>query len=316
MQEENCLYCCRPLAEDEQDFHARCSRSFFGTNVAPRIETTLKDLAALAAQAINKRITIPGVQAKLSLNIEADPNDPKASRLTIVGVLGHYILKPPPREFPHLPELECVTMELGENFGLDTAAHSLIRLRSGELAYITRRFDRKDNNKLHMEDFCQLSGKLTADKYRSTYEQAGKIIKKYSTKAGFDLISYFEIIVFSFLTGNADMHLKNFSLIRPYGQEINLSTAYDLVPTKLVIPDDEEEMALKLNNKLTNLTLKDFRTLAANLGIQEKVCESILTRFTSRKAGMLATIERSFLGKELKQEYTDMLLERASRLTS
>jgi serine/threonine-protein kinase HipA len=117
------------------------------------------------------RFIFVGVQPKLSLTIEKQPADPKPSRLTIVGPWADYILKPPSQEFQHLPENEDVTMHLGKLLGIQTAEHSLIRLQSGELAYITKRFDRIKGEKLAVEDMCQLTETLTNDKYRDLWKR-------------------------------------------------------------------------------------------------------------------------------------------------
>ena len=129
--------------------------------------------------------------------------------------------------FQHLPENEDLTMHLAEAFNIPAAMHSLIRLKSGELAYITKRFDRIKKEKLALEDMCQLTETLTNDKYRSSMEKVGKCIEKYSTRPGLDNLIFFETAIFNFLTGNADMHLKNFALLTTKENDIVLSPAYD-----------------------------------------------------------------------------------------
>jgi serine/threonine-protein kinase HipA len=104
-----------------------------------------------------------------------------------------------------------------------------------------------------MEDMCQLTERLTEDKYHGSYEQIGKAIQKYSASPGLDVENFFEIVLFSFLTGNADMHLKNFSLLEQPGLGMTLSPAYDLVNTALVNPADDEELALNLNGRKKNI---------------------------------------------------------------
>lgn len=213
MNEKRCLYCYLPLSKEETDFHEKCCKKFFGTSTPPIFDYTNEEMQQLAEQIVSRSIAVTGVQPKLSLTLEKTANDPKKNRLTIVGLWGNFILKPPTSEFPNLSENEDLTMHLAKLFKIKTADHSLIRLKSGELAYITKRFDRINGDKLAMEDMCQLTETLTEDKYRSSIERVGKKIKQFSSVPGLDTINFFELVLFSFITGNADMHLKNFSLL-------------------------------------------------------------------------------------------------------
>ncbi len=225
---DRCLYCYLPLTEALQDFHPRCSKIFFGTPVPPVLNYNNDEMQELAKEIVIRSVAVTGVQPKLSLDIEKTAGDPKTSRFTIVGLWGAYILKPPTPEFDHLPENEDLTMHLAQIFGMKAALHSLIRLKSGELAYLTKRFDRVKDTKLAMEDMCQLTETLTENKYRSSMEKVGKHIGKYSSRPGLDAITFFETVLFSFITGNADMHLKNFALLTTEKNETILSPAYDL----------------------------------------------------------------------------------------
>ena len=152
----------------------------------------------LAKEIVIRSVAVTGVQPKLSLTIEKIPGDPKHSRFTIVGLWGDYILKPPSDEYPSMPENEDVTMHLSELFGIPTAAHSLIRLKSGELAYITKRFDRSKKGKLAMEDMCQLTETLTSDKYESSMEKVGKHIAKFSQAPDWSRLLFFRPHYFAF----------------------------------------------------------------------------------------------------------------------
>lgn len=159
--------------------------------------------------------TLTGVQAKLSLDVNpGGKNEP--SRFTIVGLWGKYILKPQTDRYRCLPEIEDLTMHLAEAAKIAVVPHGLIRFADGELCYITRRIDRLDDGtKVPMEDMCQLSERLTEYKYKGSYEQVAKLIKKYSSFSQLDLVNYWEVVIFSWITGNADMHLKNFALQQP-----------------------------------------------------------------------------------------------------
>ena len=174
-------------------------------------DITKEQLEKLANETVNEGIIIPGVQKKLSLHLSCDMN----TRLTIVDYPTGYILKPQTEEFKNMPEFEDLAMRLAEIMGIQTVPHALIKM-NGEYAYITKRIDRDitgEKIRLYaMEDFCQLSRRLTQDKYRGSYENCGRIIKKYSEIPGVDLSELFLRVVGSFVMGNSDMHLKNFSL--------------------------------------------------------------------------------------------------------
>ena len=231
-----------------QIFIHTCSRKFFGTQTPPKIDFDLQDIEKLAIKVLGKSISVTGVQQKLSLDTEGKKGK---ERLTIVGLWGNYIFKPPSEKFPEMPEIEDLTMHLASFVKMQTAEHSLIRLKSGELGYISKRFDRTKKKKLHQEDMAQLTGNLTERKYNSSMEKIGKAILQYSEYSGNDVIRLFELTLFSFITGNSDMHLKSFSLLRNEDDEIMLSPAYDLLSTKLLIPLDKEE-----GNLLAELIVK------------------------------------------------------------
>lgn len=314
MQENRCLYCYQPLQEVGKDFHEKCSRKFFGIPIPPALDYNGDQMQELAKEIVRRSVSVTGVQPKLSLTIEKQPGDPKHSRLTIVGLWGDYILKPPSLEFKHLPENEDVTMHVGKLLGIQTADHSLIRLQSGELAYITKRFDRIKGEKLAVEDMCQLTETLTNDKYRGSMEKIGKQIAKFSSRPGLDFLTFFEVALFSFLTGNADMHLKNFSLLTTLENEIHLSPAYDMLCTKIPMPDDKEEMALTINAKKRKLKKADFDVLASSLKIPEKTIQNVYAKFSRKMKDVMAFIDISFLPAEMKEEYKRILEENAGKV--
>lgn len=307
-----CLYCYNKLESSEKNFHPACSKKFFGSQIPPLVDLDMKKIKELAVEALGKSISVPGVQPKLSLDFKGKGG--KENRLTIVGLWGRFILKPPFNEYPEMPELEDVTMHLSELLNINTAEHSLIKLKSGELAYISKRFDRTKNGKLHVEDVAQLTGTLTENKYRSSMEKVGKVILKYSSYPGIDAIRFCELTLFSFITGNSDMHLKNFSLIRNEDNEIMLSPAYDLLSTKLLIPKDKEDLALPLNGKKNNFKKKDFDLFASQLGINETALKKIYLRFGDLFQEMKTLINKSFLSKEMKEKYFALLDDRRKAL--
>jgi len=310
----NCLYCYKPLKENQIDFHPACCKKIFNTKNVPVLDYSEDQMLELADQVIKSQIAVTGVQPKLSLEIARNPDDQKERRFTIVGLWGGYILKPPTKQFPSLPELEDLTMNLATLSKIDTVPHSLIRLNNGKLAYITKRIDRAEGKKIHMEDMCQLTERLTEFKYRGSYEQIGKAIQKYSANPGLDLINFFEQLLFSFLTGNADMHLKNFSLINNPVLGYVLTPAYDMLSTKLVMEEDDEDLALTLNAKKKKLKRKDFIAAFNLFEIPEKTQNNTFAKLERTIPSWFKMIEISFLPSEMKEAYADLIKDRAKRL--
>lgn len=310
----NCLFCYQPLAANEQDFHTSCSRKIFGQPTPPVLPYSEEDLEPLAKEVLMSQTAVTGVQAKLSLHITGNNKAGTERRFTIVGLWGGYILKPPTALYPQLPEVEDVTMHLAQLAKIKTAPHSLIRLQSGNLAYITKRIDRTKKGKLAMEDMCQLTERLTEDKYHGSYEQIGKAIQMYSVTPGLDVVNFFELVLFSFLTGNADMHLKNFSLLEQPGLGMTLSPAYDLVNTALVNPADEEEMALTLNGRKKKLKKQDFVAAMNTLKVDEKQQKNIFNKMAKALPQWQELIDRSCMSDEFKEQYKNILTERMNRL--
>ena len=302
-----CLYCYKELNANETDFHKACSKQFFGSTHPPLLALDQEQLENLAREIVIKSIAVTGVQPKLSLQLEESPH--QVPRLTLVGLYGDYILKPPSKEYPCLPENEDLTMHLAESVGIRTAAHSLIRLSSGELAYITRRFDRHNGQKIAVEDFCQLTETLTEHKYRGSVEKIGKLVRQFTTNKGYEQQRLFEVILCCYLTGNTDMHLKNYSLIENPLEQYELSPAYDLLSTLLVLPD-EEESALTINGKKNRLKRTDFDSLAKALQINEKTVGAIYQRFAKALPTWQQWIERSFLSATMKEQYIHLLISK------
>ncbi|MBL7791976.1 MAG: HipA domain-containing protein [Saprospiraceae bacterium] len=304
------MYCYLPLANGEQDFHPTCSKKIFGQITPPAMPYTEDDLEPLAREVIQSQTAVTGVQAKLSLHISGNDKEKTGQRFTIVGLWGAYILKPPTLHYPQLPEVEDLTMHLAGIAKIRTVPHSLIRLASGNLAYITKRVDRTKKEKLAMEDMCQLTERLTEDKYHGSYEQVAKTIQKYSSTPGLDVVNFFEIVLFSFLTGNADMHLKNFSLLEQPGLGMVLSPAYDLVNTALVNPADDEEMALTLNGKKKKIKKQDFIAAMNTLKVEGKQQQNIFTKMENAYPKWIEQIDNSFLSDQFKEQYKELLAER------
>ncbi|MFO7845961.1 MAG: HipA domain-containing protein [Bacteroidota bacterium] len=305
-----CLICANPVDSGEQ-YHEKCLKKLFETGNKPVLDVQLDQLNVLAKKSVHQRVTVPGVQTKLSLEI--DRKAESANKLTIVGLWGRFILKPPSNKWEGLPENEHCTMMLAEAAGLKTVPYGLIHLASGELAYITRRIDRDDQgNKFAMEDMCQLTGRLTEDKYKGSHEQMAKVIKQFSANPVFDLTRFYELVLFSFITGNGDMHLKNFSLFNDPVVGWKLAPGYDLLNTRLVIPEekDPEELALTLAGKKSNFNPESFEEFGITIGLNTKQIQNIKEGLLSKQELLHRTIEKSFLSGEMKDVYKEILEKR------
>lgn len=273
-----------------------------------------RELNQLAKQIIRQQIAVPGVQPKLSVHLEKD-HHLRADRLTLVGLEGDYILKPPNAKYPALPEAEHFCMTFARLTNLATEDFGLITLKSGELAFIARRMDRTAEGPLHMEDFCQLTNKLTEQKYRGSMEQVGKALRAFSATPGLDAIRFFDLALFCFLTGNSDMHLKNFSLLRQANGSLGLAPAYDLVPAQIILPEDQEEFALTLNGRKSKICRHDFEMFGLTIKLTETQIRNAIRRMVANAEQHLPeALARSFLPRPQQQKISRLFAERIKRL--
>ena len=254
---------------------------------------------------------------KISLHLSTE----KEARLTLVDFPTGFILKPQVAEFSSLPEAEHLVTLMAERSGLSVVPHALIRMNR-EYAYITKRIDRSTLSDtsfvlLAMEDFCQLSLRLTQDKYKGSYEQCAKVIRQYSYRPALDLSELFLRLIFCFLTGNSDMHLKNFSLFEPVpcSGDYILSPAYDLLPVNVIMPEDTEEFALQMCGKKTNIQKKHFLAYAKQIGIAQRSAEIMIQSMLKRIPLWQKMCSESFLPSNLKQSFSTLITHRAQRLT-
>ena len=306
-----CLYCYKELADGEVDFHKGCCKKFFGIPEAPELPYSLDELDTLAAQVIQSQTTLTGVQAKLSLHLDRHEG---SKRLTIVGLWGDYIFKPQTQSYKTLPENEDLTMHLAEIAKIKVVPHTLIRLKDGTLGYLTKRVDRSaDGEKIPMEDMCQLTERQTEYKYKSSYEQIAKVIAKYSYVPLLDLTDFYEQVFFSWLVGNNDMHLKNFSLYAPKGKW-GLTPAYDLLNVALVNTKDDEELALTLNARKKRIKKADFLKAMETSGIAPKVFENMVAKYQKLLPKFNEAIDMSFLDAEDKEMYKQSISSRLARI--
>ena len=270
------------------------------------------EINEMARRHVASRVSVCGVQPKLSVHLERGSGD--SPRITIVGFEGNYILKLPAKDYPELIESEHAAMSLARKCGIRTADFALATISGGRRAYMTKRMDRTPHVK-HMEDFCQLTERLTERKYFGSYEQIARKIRLYSSAGGADAIRFFEVVLFSFLTGNSDMHLKNFSLLREDGGAWRLADAYDLLPVKLLMPEDTEEMALTLNGKKSRIDGGDFRVFAKTIGLNERQTAHAFSRIADGLAAHLdEVIASSLLSDEFATRFRCLVRANLDRL--
>jgi len=309
-----CLACHRELETNETNYHTQCLAGFWQSDTPVlKLDYKLTEIEELAKENVIQRVVITGVQPKLSLGFTQE-DDKK--RLTIVGALnGRYILKPPYEPYPQMPEVEALSMLMAKACGVPTVPFLLVPLLDGNLAYLTRRIDRNNvGEKFPMEDACQFTERLTEHKYRGSYEQIVKGIIAYSQNPIFDIVRFYEQVIVSFLIGNNDMHLKNFSLISQKENHYTLAPAYDMISAQLLLPDDFEELALNLNGKKRKISQNDFDIAMTNAHIPEKAIKNLWNRIEQGMQQWVVLIENSFLGDGQKERFVDLIDQKASQL--
>lgn len=290
-------------------YHAACIKKLFGTNSIPSISVKSTELNS----EINKnagRMSISGVQIKALIKVNKSK---KAVEFVQSG--STHILKPEPGEYPQLPQNENLCMCLAETAaGFEVPPHGLFYMADGKICYIIKRFDRNSKGqKTHVEDMAQLLEMPPDSKYESSIEKAGNAILKFSKRPYLDLIDFFERILFCFLIGNGDMHLKNWSLIEQSPDYWQLAPCYDLISSKIYLPH-EDESALTVNGKRNRLSLNDFIQLGNYLKIDNRSVKNAIDKLLGLKEKMLDMINRPnyFSGAE---DLNKIVLERYERIT-
>ncbi len=309
----SCLACHKILEAGEINYHAHCLANFWQEDTPVlQLDYELSQIEELAKENVAQRIIVTGVQPKLSLGFTEENN----SRLTIVGAMnGRYILKPPFAQYPQMPEIEALSMLLAQACGIDTVPFLLIPLKDGHLAYLTRRIDRNaKGEKFAMEDACQITERLTEHKYRGSHEQIAKSIFTYTQNPLFDVVRFYEQVIVSFLIGNNDMHLKNFSLISFDGVVYTLAPAYDMISAQLLLPDDPEELALTLNGKKRKISRADFDTAMTNAHIPKKAIENLWGRIEKGMDRWDEIIQQSFISKDSKTQFLNLISSRKNQI--
>lgn len=283
--------------------------------IAPKL-TALIDIPFTAAEqrqeAANRanKLSIQGVQPKLSAVVSV-----VNQRFEIVDQFGNYIIKPQNDIFPELPENEDVTMKMAKIYGLEVPFHGLVYSKDGSLSYFIKRFDRYSKGKKYAtEDFAQLSGNSRDTKYDYTMEKLVKIIDEFCTFPAIAKADFFKRVLFCFITGNEDMHLKNFSVITK-GGKTTLAPVYDFLNSSISIKNPQEELALSLKGKKSNLKVSDWIDYYAKerLKLNDKTIDIILSKMNKSVSKWTELLEISFLSDVMKEKYLKLMDNRIRR---
>ena len=261
-----CCYFCGKVVVSGHMHHTTCLKKLFGVDYLPTIDLSLGEVNIKAQQMVGK-LSISGVQPKLSVKLNS-----KKRQLDVVSEGGEFILKPQINTFSDIPENENLCMTIADNLGIAVPPHSLVKLKDGTWAYVVKRFDREKKIKKHQEDFCQILGVGDEKKYSLSAEKIAKKLFEISEVPGLDLQLFFERLLLFFLIGNGDAHLKNFSIVYDLEGSIRLSPAYDVVSSRLAIPNEKEEFAIAINGKKNNIRRQDFDIFAESFGINSDIC--------------------------------------------
>ena len=300
---------CLGNVTDEVEYHADCIESLFGTKTLPELDVELSKLYSLAASKMAGKMSISGTQEKVSLTLSPDKTN-----LQVASTGGRYILKPETSRFDSIPQNELLTMRLARSASIEVPPCGIIRLKDDPTAYIIRRFDRLDDGtKLPVEDFCQLAEKKLKDKYDGSAELCVKILRKFATEPLIEIQKLYRLLLFSWWVENGDMHLKNFSLITMPDGIRRLSPAYDLVCTKLVIPDDTLAMPIRGRDK--NFKRRTWLDFAEYCEIPEKAAKRLISEQIETLEPAIRLISASFLPEQMKEQYAVFLRRNTSVLT-
>ena len=296
---------CLESVRGEKNYHERCLRALFGTAKVPKLDVEASKLHT-AALAMVGHTSLSGIQKKISVNLAAD-----RETLQVAAEGGRYILKPQTETYPGLPENEHLTMRLAQLVEIEVAPFGLVSLKGDTLAYIVRRFDRlQDGRKLRQEDFCQLAELSPKEKYDGSAELCVRLLRKYASEPLIEILKLYRLLVFAWWSGNGDMHLKNFSLLADEQGVTRLTPAYDLVCTRLVIPNDP--LALPISGKKENLDRDDWLSFASYCQLPERTAHRVLETQASVLNSATALIDRSFLPTDQQKVYKELIANRTS----
>ena len=296
----SCLICLGKTKGDEE-YHASCLESLFGTKELPSLDVELSELYKLAATKMAGKMSISGAQEKVSLVLSPD-----RTTLEVAASGGQYILKPEASRFSAVPQNEQLSMQMARSVSIEVPEFGLMRLKEGSIAYIVKRFDRTDDGKkLRVEDFNQLAMKKLRDKYNGSGEECAKIIRKFASETVIEMQKFYRLVLFSWWMANGDMHMKNFSLITNQEELCRLSPAYDLVCTELVIPGDT--LAMPIGGRDKNFTRRKWLDFAEYCKIPKRAAERLITNQIDALAPSIDLISKSFLSQEMKEKYEEMI---------
>ena len=262
------------------------------------------------ARARADKFSVQGVQTKLSARLSVAKQN-----FELVDKRGLFILKPQSELYDQLPENEALTMQLARVSHFDVPLSGLIYAKDGAMTYFIKRFDWKGTRKLPQEDFAQLSDKTRRTKYNSSMEEVASIVEKFSTFPAIEKLKLFRLVLFNFLVGNEDAHLKNFSLVTR-DDVIKCSPVYDLLNSTIALKRPREELALPLKGKKTKITQNDLLKYYAGerLGLSPAQISTMINELKVHLPSWRILIERSFLQPENKKKYFEILEERAATL--
>lgn len=270
-----------------------------------------KDEQLRQARLRSDKMSVQGVQPKLSAVLRL-----KEGKFALVDHGGRFILKPNPPEYDEVPANEALTMSMAAAAGIEVPVHGLLYAEDKSWVYFVKRYDRVGRSeKVHVEDFAQLSGLTRETKYDSSLERIIELVDTYCSFPAIERPKLARRLLFCFLTGNEDMHLKNFSLWLRDGV-VSLSPAYDLLNTTLVLEHAEEETALPLKGKKKQLTRKlwvDY-FCRERLKLKNRQIGAILDDLQEQAPVFESLIQRSFLSTEKKKTYLEIMTERYARL--
>ena len=285
---------------------------------------TKADLRLPIAIRSGQRNSISGVQAKVLLSLVD-------GEFRLVESGGDYILKPVPsdsesRFAADIPANEHLTMQIASRiFGIETAENCCVRFADGELAYLTRRFDRRDGGAVRQEDLCQIAGRSeeshgSSYKYDFSYEEMADVIRAAVPACRIELPKVFRQILFDYVFANGDAHLKNFSVYESALGDYVMTPAYDLLNTALHYPNDLTFLALSLFKDpdfmtrefetLGYYTAPDFIVLGRAYGLDERGVLELIHRFRRSADAVAQMVGQSLLTSEAKEAYLRIFNDR------
>lgn len=294
-----CLCCQRTTAGEK--YHAACLKTLFGAPQAPRVAFSISDMTVALRESSERISPISGVQIKIFVR-----HNPQAGTLDMAPSGGTHILKPDPAPYPQLAINENLCLSMAAELDMEVPPHGLFPMPDGPLCYVVRRFDRDDKgHKIHTEDLAQILGVSTESKYLSSLEAIGKVIWKHATVPGLEALRFWERVVFCYVIGNGDMHLKNWSLLRPEDGQVRLAPCYDFISSEVYFRD--EESALTLNGKKNQIQRRDFDALAASLRIDPKASSKAIQNFLNKRQAFVDMAQNSLLTIPQKEKLTETM---------